>query len=85
VILDAETLRLEQADKIMQGIERCLRAGHQVTFEPDGANVVVTVAPAGSRRGVAISKREARDAAGHVLTIAMVEMGERESASEVRP
>ncbi len=74
--LTLESLRSAQADKILSAIEQALSAGRSVTFEPRGGSVTVTVAQVGSRRGVAMSRSNARDAAAHCLQVVLNDLAE---------
>ena len=72
-----ESLRLEQADKIMSAIETALQAGYEVTFKPAlVGGTVVKIGAAGGSGAIAIARKEARDAAAHALQIVLNDLSE---------
>lgn len=69
---NAETVRDEHAAKLIDGIERALKAGNEVLIQHDA----VTIRPHGSKRGIMIAGRHVRDALAHALQLMLNDLAE---------
>lgn len=70
-----ESLRLEQADKILKAIESALRSGYEVRFRPSvTGGTTVEVGAAGGHSSISIVRHECRDAAAHALQIVLSDL-----------